>query len=60
MRGEELTRPGSDPVGEAIVGFLREGDFPAHDEEHDVKHGDLLRNGAEIRECAEDVGEDFA
>lgn len=58
--GEELTRPGSDPIREAIVGFLRKGDFPAHNEEHDVEHGDLLRDGAEIWECAEDVGEDFA
>lgn len=60
MWGEELAGAGSYPVREAIVGFLRKGDLPAHNEEHDIEHGDLFRDGAQIGECAEDVGENFA
>lgn len=60
VRGEELAGARRDPVREAVVGFLRRGDFPAHDEEHDVQHGDLFGDGAEVRKGAQDVGEDFA
>ncbi len=60
VRGEELTGARGHPVGEAVVGLLREGDFPAHDEEHDVEDGDLFGEGAEVWEGAKDVGEDFA
>lgn len=59
VRGEELRRARGHPFGEAVVVFLRGGDLPAHDEEHDVQHGDLLGEGGEVGEGPDDVGEDF-
>ena len=59
MRGEELRGAWGDPFGEAVVVFLRGGDLPAHDEEHDVQHSDLLREGGEVGEGPDDVGKDF-
>ena len=60
VRREQLAGARRHPVRQAVVGFLGEGDFPAHDEEHDVEDGDLLGQGAEVGEGAKDVGEDFA
>lgn len=57
--GEELGGPGPRPLGQAVVVFLRGGDLPAHDEEHDIEDGDALREGREVGEGGEDVGEDF-
>ncbi len=59
VRVEELRRARGDPFGEAVVVFLRGGDLPAHDEEHNVQHGDLLGEGGEVGEGPDDVGEDF-
>lgn len=59
VRDEDLARARGDPIGEAFVVFLRGGDLPAHDEEHDVEHRDLFREVGEVRELAEDVGEEF-
>lgn len=59
VRGEELRWPRRDPFREAVVGFLRGRDLPPHDEEHDVQDGDLFGERGQVREGAEDVGEEF-
>lgn len=59
MRVEELGCTRRHPFGEPVVVLLRGVDLPAHEDEHDVEHGDLLGEGGDIREGAQDVGEDF-
>jgi len=46
---EELGGSRGHPFGEAVVVFLRGGDLPAHDEEHDVQDCYFLRQCREVR-----------
>ena len=59
MRGHVLRRERDDPVGEALVVFRRGADLPAHGQEHDVEHRDLLGEVLDVREGFDDVRVDF-
>lgn len=58
VRGEQLHAQGPRPGRQAFVVFARGRHLPAHDEEHDVQHGDALGQAREVGELGEDVGKD--
>lgn len=59
MRRQVLRCERGHPVGQALVVFGRGADLPAHGQEHDVQHGDLLGQVLDVREGFDDVRVDF-
>lgn len=59
MRMKKLCRSRCEPLWETIVVLLRWEDLPAHQKEHGIQHCNLLRQGRDVGECAQDVCEHF-